>query len=53
MLQIHRAFTQVTEPLLAPLRRYIRPIGGTLDITPMIAIFGLFLLRGLAISALS
>ena len=53
LLQIHRAFTQVTEPLLAPLRRYIRPIGGTLDITPMIAIFGLFLLRGLAISALS
>ncbi len=53
LLQVHRAFTQITEPILAPLRRYIRPIGGTLDITPMIAIFGLFIIRNLALSALS
>ena len=29
---------QVTEPVLGPLRRLIPPIGGTLDITPVIAI---------------
>ena len=29
--------TQITEPLLAPLRRHIRPIG-MWDITPMVAI---------------
>ncbi len=28
---------QITEPILAPLRRIIPPIGGTIDITPMIA----------------
>ena len=28
---------QITEPILAPLRRVVSPIGGTVDITPMIA----------------
>lgn len=29
---------QITEPILAPLRRIIPPLGGTIDITPMVAI---------------
>ncbi len=29
---------QVTDPILEPLRRIIPPIGGTIDITPIIAI---------------
>lgn len=28
---------QITEPVLGPLRRIIPPIGGTFDITPLIA----------------
>ncbi|MFO8101926.1 MAG: YggT family protein [Dehalococcoidia bacterium] len=29
---------QVTEPILNPLRRLIPPLGGTIDITPIVAI---------------
>ena len=29
---------QITDPILDPLRRLIPPIGGTIDITPIIAI---------------
>jgi len=29
---------QVTDPIMNPLRRLIPPIGGTIDITPIIAI---------------
>ncbi len=32
-----RFLIQITEPLLAPLRRYIPPMGG-LDFTPMVAL---------------
>jgi YggT family protein len=39
-----RLVYQVTEPILAPLRRYIPPVAG-LDITPMAAIVFLELLH--------
>lgn len=39
---------QITEPILAPLRRYIPPFGG-LDITPMVALLLLELLHRLLI----
>ncbi|MDY6910927.1 MAG: YggT family protein [Chloroflexota bacterium] len=29
---------QITDPILSPLRRLIPPIGGTIDISPIIAI---------------
>ena len=32
---------QVTEPILSPLRNVIPPLGGTLDITPLVAIITL------------
>lgn len=38
---------QITEPMLAPLRRLIPLIGGVLDITPMVAILLLQLLSRL------
>jgi len=40
----------VTEPVLAPLRRVIPPIGGggmAFDLSPTIVIFGIFILRGI------
>jgi len=37
---------QITEPLLAPLRRHIPPAGG-LDFTPMVALLILWLLERL------
>lgn len=35
---------RVTEPILAPLRRYVPPLGG-LDVTPIIALIILEILR--------
>lgn len=40
---------QVTEPLLAPIRRVLPGMGG-LDFSPIILLFGLNLLRGLLLS---
>jgi YggT family protein len=44
-----RLVYQVTEPILAPLRRYIPPFGD-LDITPMVALVILELLRRILIA---
>lgn len=41
-----RFLIQITEPLLAPLRRYIPPMGG-LDFTPMVALLILTLVERL------
>ncbi len=35
---IVRFLDSITEPILAPLRRVIPPIGGTIDITPIVAL---------------
>ncbi len=46
---IPRFLYDVTEPVLAPVRRIVPPIGGTFDISPLIVGFGLqFLLQFLA-----
>jgi YggT family protein len=41
---------QLTDPILDPIRKLIPPIGGTLDITPIIAIVGLHIIRALIAS---
>jgi YggT family protein len=46
-----RLVYQLTEPILAPLRRYIPPFGG-LDITPMVALMLLELVKRLLIDVL-
>ncbi len=33
-----RILDQITDPILAPLRRVIPPIGGAIDITPIVAL---------------
>lgn len=43
---VARFLVQITEPVLAPLRQRIPPIG-TLDITPMVALLLLWLLEWL------
>lgn len=42
----------LTEPLLRPLRQFIPPLGGMVDITPIVAYFILLLLSGLVSSVL-
>jgi YggT family protein len=39
------ALYRITEPVLGPLRRWIPPVGGTLDISPVVAILILEVLR--------
>jgi YggT family protein len=41
---IPRFLYDVTEPVLAPVRRVVPPIGGALDISPLIVGFGLQIL---------
>jgi len=43
---------RITDPVLQPLRRIIPPIGGTLDISPVVALFLLEILRRVIVSLL-
>ena len=47
-----RILWEVTEPIMRPLRRVIPPLGGTLDITPMIALFLLEVVQRFLLAAL-
>jgi len=47
-----RFLHRITEPILAPLRRIIPPIGGTIDISPAVALILLELARSLVVSLL-
>lgn len=47
--ELKRVLWLLTEPILAPLRQVIPPIGGTIDITPIIGFFLLQLLKGLVL----
>lgn len=42
---IVRFINASTDPLLRPIQRYIPPIGGTIDLSPIVLIFGLYFLR--------
>lgn len=41
------ALRRITDPVLEPLRRVIPPVGGMLDLSPMIALFVLVMVRSL------
>jgi YggT family protein len=42
----------LTEPIIRPLRRFIPPIGGTIDVTPIAAYFVIWLVSGLVLRML-
>ncbi|MEX2430766.1 MAG: YggT family protein [Dehalococcoidia bacterium] len=44
LLRIHFALASITEPMIAPLRRVIPPMG-MIDITPLVAIIILIVIR--------
>ena len=46
VMRLNRALSTLTEPLIAPLRRVIPPLG-MFDITPLVAIIGLIALRAI------
>jgi YggT family protein len=43
---------RITDPVLAPLRRLIPPIGGTVDISPVVALIILEVVRRIIVSLL-
>lgn len=43
---------RITDPVLAPLRRLIPPIGGTVDISPVVALIILEVVRRILVSVL-
>jgi YggT family protein len=47
---IPRALNSITDPILDPLRKVIPPIG-MIDITPMVAMIGLFILASMLLQA--
>jgi YggT family protein len=47
-----RLLRQVTDPVLQPLRRVIPPIGGTIDVSPIVAFLILEVLRRLLVGLL-
>jgi YggT family protein len=47
-----RLLYRITDPVLEPLRRVIPPIGGAIDITPVVALLLLEVLRQVIIRAL-
>ncbi len=42
---ITRFVYDITEPILAPLRRWIPPLGGMIDLSPMVAMLLLYVLQ--------
>lgn len=35
---ISQILVDITEPIIAPIRRFVPPIGGTIDLSPLIAL---------------
>ena len=48
-----RLLERITDPVLAPLRRLIPPIGGTVDISPVVALIILEVVRRILVSVLA
>ena len=48
-----RVLERITDPVLAPLRRLIPPIGGTVDISPVVALIILEIVRRILVSVLA
>ena len=44
---------RITDPIIVPLRRIIPPIGGTVDIVPVVAVFLLEIVRWMLLALLS
>ncbi len=49
---VMRFLRRATDPVLLPLRRIIPPIGGMIDISPMIALLLIHLLKRMLISTI-
>jgi YggT family protein len=48
-----QALYRITDPVLEPLRRIIPPIGGMIDLSPVVALIGLEILHRILIGILA
>jgi len=46
--QVHHIITQLTEPVLAPIRRFLPDLGG-IDLSPLVLLLGLMFLKNLIV----
>ena len=46
MAQVFSFLYMITEPVLGPVRRIVPPIGGGLDISPLIVLLGIQIIAG-------
>lgn len=44
---LYLGLRRITDPVLEPVRRVIPPIGGRIDVSPMLVLLVLFTIRGL------
>ena len=51
--QISRIIVDLTEPIVGPIRRVVPPLGGTIDLSPIVALFLLQFLQRLVVNAIS
>jgi uncharacterized protein YggT (Ycf19 family) len=49
MAQVFTVLYALTEPVLGPLRRAIPPIGGGLDISPIVVLIGIEIIQSLVL----
>jgi YggT family protein len=49
---ISQIIVDLTEPIIAPIRRVVPPIGGTIDLSPLIALFLLQVIERVIITSL-
>lgn len=50
---LREALDRIVEPMLGPIRRVVPPVGGTLDLSPMILMILIELLSRILVSLLS
>ena len=51
--QISRLIVDVTEPIVGPIRRFVPPLGGMIDLSPIIALFLLQFLQRLIVNSIN
>lgn len=51
--QISRMIVEFTEPIVGPIRRFVPPLGGMIDLSPIIALFLLQFIQRILVNAIN
>ena len=50
--QVSRYLVDLTEPIIAPIRRVVPPVGGMIDLSPMVAVILLQVIQRVIVSSI-